>query len=161
MNGLRVLAADRNWARDKLSPFGTDIDDAIAKAHLGMGKLSVLVADDHAALEPDGLLEPVERRPGILVEHARGQRGAAKRIIHDTTSCQERRRSSIGTLSHDLSKRRTPGNDEVVGKPQARRVSAAPTALARGVIAAAIRAGSREPHGGTSYPLASTFLAFQ
>jgi hypothetical protein len=83
MDRLRILPADRGRAGGEVRPFRSDIDDAIAEAQLGMAEIAVLVGDDHAALEPERLLQPIERRPRIPVEHARGQRRPPERIVHE------------------------------------------------------------------------------
>src|SRR5215475_3602419 len=59
------------------------MDQSVAEPHLGMAEIAVLVGDDHAAFEPKRLLQPIERSPGVAVEHGRCQGRAAERIVHD------------------------------------------------------------------------------
>nr|QPG01993.1 hypothetical protein WM98B_00140 [Acinetobacter nosocomialis] len=71
VNGLRILAGDRGWARVVGRPFGADHDDAVAEAHLRMLETALGVRDHHGGFESERGFEPFQSRLRISIAEGR------------------------------------------------------------------------------------------
>src|SRR3546814_3125283 len=67
MHRLRILAAEVRGAAMIVRPFIADHDRRVAIFHLAVREIAVGVEQHEGGLEPERLLQPAERRLGVLV----------------------------------------------------------------------------------------------
>src|SRR5262249_14698911 len=77
VNALRVLPAQRGGAASPVRPLGPEHDDAITTRHFGMDNIALGVGEDHARLETEGILKPLERGAIVFIGERRNEPGVA------------------------------------------------------------------------------------